>query len=457
MKKRRTLILSVGILFLDSYALASMRRVTQKFTAPVGQAAVKQVPTMIVPTVINQTRQFSVTQPNQFLKIPDKYKFWKAEEEDSWKKDFKEMMKELHSKSELITMYNSVFKRILQPADKFSHTPEYQALQHFADTQAPSGVHVKLCSQDHPLLTSVANYVEISDSIEIGEEFYNETPSQQYGTLLHEYRHRLQSLSGVLSITKTTDAQGDALKFKGKTQKFYPEKVLAEAQKHVANITWKTDSKIAFKPYEYDADYFAISHISCPRCLETIQATRSTKQLVEGYFGKDNIEPFIQAAKHNACCPAHSMTPGDDAHNHVVTELEKALRQSQRLGNIKNLFPTNFKALEKVGDFVQWHYDRDSLVQRIYLLRKVKLLKKISDLDKKSGTLLQHIPEYNNDFIRRIAQNKEFQQMLGSKTLKELDVRNQMEKTAQEIQAGKYKMLEAPQPLIKNLHTIGGK
>jgi len=306
--------------------------------------------------------------------------------------------------------------------------PELVALQHFQDTQAHSGPYVPLCSLDTYLKEGVLAHADSEKMlITVGQLFHELSPAKQYHTLLHEYRHHLQHINYVtcdelVSVSaknpaiKTTE-QNDELLI-ARAQKFYPAYVLKEAERHKGNLTWRSAAIIVWKPYEYDAEYFATEHVTCPTCLKIIQSDKSQGASLEGYFNPDNFEPFIQAAQNNPCCPAHTKTPGDDDHNHIIVELETALQQ----------------------------YKTDP---------SFTLKAKIARLDKKSGTLLQHIRNFNQDLIRSMEQDKELLATFGAKTLKAIDVRQQARQAEQDIQAGRYKLLEAPKPLVSKLHHLG--
>jgi|GEM_PF-3307157 len=282
--------------------------------------------------------------------------------------------------------------------------PEAIALQHIARTHNPTSPFIPL-SSSKKTINALGSHSGHTNLMQVGQEFHALAPARQYHTLIHESRHGMQN-------------EANAFNDQNAARKLYPPQVLARAQKHTENITWESNrDQSLWKPYEHDADHFATSHIACPICLKIVQSHHGTTENPEGYFNQADIEPFIQAAKNNPCCPAHSMTPGDEAHNRVVTKLNAALEKYK-------INPT------------------------------YSLAEEISNLDKKSGTLLQHIPGYHTELIRAIAQHKEFlHEKLPPKLRKEIDIHQQMEQTAREIREGKYKMLEAPKPLIPTMHT----
>lgn len=275
---------------------------------------------------------------------------------------------------------------------------ELVALQHFQDTQAPGVRYVPLCSLGRSI-QALGSFSDRTQSIKVGQEFHEACPAVQYFTLLHEYRHYLQDLGNVL--VGRNDAE-----FIARAKKFYPAHVQPEAKKHSQSMTWTTQDDTVWKPYEYDAESFAAEHVTCPVCLKISQCSASKAASPEGYFNQDNYEPFIRAAQHNACCPAHTQTLGDDAHNSVVQELQQLLEEYKKAPSFE-------------------------------------LRQKIVALDKQSGNLLQHIPEYNRDVVRRIAQRGEFQELLGARLLKELDVRTVMRKTEKDTHEGRYPLLTA--------------
>ncbi len=385
MKLIKLCILFSAIVFLQTNVTHSMKRTTRALTQKIAPWLKDFDPTL------HQQRQKYVNAHQLAIEKNVKELY---EVDDQF---FTEEPKDEFSSLKLNISY---IKSLAKPYEDFITTtsqnkPELLALKHFIDTKAPSGPYVSLSSHDTPLINAIGKYHSDIHMIQLGKEFQNSSPSAQYGVLLHEYRHHLQKLKGAFHQPKSPEAT-----------KFYPKEVQAEAQKHKSNPSWLIE--------EQDADHFAVSHIHCPTCLKTTQTILGPTRHLKGYFSQSDVEPFIQAAEHNPCCPAHSMTPGDEAHNHIVTELEAALKEYKTN-------PTN------------------------------ELKEKISDLDKKSGTLLQHVPEYNQDLIRSLTQHKEFQENLAAKTIKELDVRRQMEQTAREIQAGKYKLLEAPKPLVESI------
>jgi len=394
------ILLSTIGFFLPSATYTNMNRATTK----VNQALSNKASTMIMPATTTQVREF---------KIPPKYKFWKSAENQK-KEEVQQMITENNENTHDISGATCIIKHTVVS------TPEYTALQHFANTQAPSGPPVTL-SDDPEKIQVSASYYPLLCLIRIGKEFHQKPPSQKYALLLHEYRHRLQHLNQIyFDSTELTKEQ----------KKFYPQEILIKAQQKSTQKQWK--------PYEQDADHFAASHITCPTCLKVTQTCHPSSNS-DGYFTEHDIEPFIVAAQQNPCCPAHSKTPGDDEHNLIVEELEKTLLIHKKA------------RLRGHDHAITWELDEKSGT-----LQRTLSYMKAWKLDEKSGTLLQHIPEYNRDLMRRIAQDLEFQARLAATTLKDIDVRKQLEQTEQDIKSGKYKLLEAPKPLIAKTYTRSG-
>ena len=73
-------------------------------------------------------------------------------------------------------------------------------------------------------------------------------------------------------------------------------------------------------------------------------------------------------------------------------------------------------------------------------------------LDKRSGTLLQHIPTFALDLISSMKEYKDFAQVLTEKTIKELDLAQQIKQTEQDLAAGKFKLLTSRnEPIISEI------
>ncbi|MBP6892551.1 hypothetical protein KBB68_03135 [Candidatus Babeliales bacterium] len=292
-------------------------------------------------------------------------------------------------------------------------SPENLALQHFQDTQAPSDLYIPIDAENNYLGWEIASYKPAFSHIKIGKEFRNMPPACQYNTILHEYRHHLQSLNNAIETNKTRTKE---------QEKFYSKEILQKAKAHIDNPSWLI--------YEHDADHFSIEHITCPTCLKIIKSNKYNIKSSNGYFNDEDIEPFIKEAVNNPSCPAHTKTPQDDQHNFIVQQLEEKL-------TMLHSYPMTLSESKKLK-----LKDHENHLKN--------LIKEIEDLDKQSGNLLQHIPSYNRDFIRKIAEQKEFQELLGAKLLKELDVRQTMEKVEKLSQKEEFPLLEEHkiQPLI---------
>ncbi|HSW77164.1 MAG TPA: hypothetical protein VLG50_08965 [Candidatus Saccharimonadales bacterium] len=271
--------------------------------------------------------------------------------------------------------------------------PEVFALRHFINHSISSGLHVSVSSADRVLgkypISTLGKYVFILKMIVLGKEFQDAAPVIQYQTLLHEYRHYLQNINGITFEPKPLTLQ---------EIKFYP--TMITEQKKIKGNAWKI--------WEYDADYFAISHITCPMCLKIFQIIRYNFDQNEGYFLRDDMESFIQVASFNTCCPAHSIIPGDDDHNDIV----------QKLSDLLDLY-------ENVP------------------IKSYNVFALIVKYDKQSGSLLKHIPTFFKDVACKIVQRKEFEIYLAAKLLKELDIRQQSKQYEKDNEQGKYKLLES--------------
>ncbi len=309
---------------------------------------------------------------------------------------------------ENISFVNSM-EYLLKDIDDTSS--ENLALQHFQDTQAPSGKYIPVIQEkeEQPADDIFARYYHKEQCIIVYQQFQKNSPTLQYFLLLHEYRHHLQNLHNATSP---------------EILKFYSKELLSKAKLQVNNLSWLI--------HEHDADTFAATHITCPTCLKILQIKYyNNKTTTLGYFSNKDLEPFVQAAQHNQCCPAHTKTPDDDEHNLVVQNLELKifliLQQSLEL-KISDLLKKDVSSWTKSETFKISELD--------------DLFQEMNNLDKQSGNLLAHIPNYNRDFIRKIAEEKEFQELLGAKLLKELDVRQTMAKTKELSQKGEFPLLE---------------
>ncbi len=284
-------------------------------------------------------------------------------------------------------------------------TPEKQALYHFQNTQVPSGAYVPIIPIKNFRTTDFGAYNSDLCSIKLFDRWYQSAPTIQYATLLHEYRHRLQHIFGIFD----NDNQNENW-----NRKFYPKKVIKKASLKNASLIFNNETEQSWKIYEFDADYFAASHITCPTCLKICQCQMRTDNASLGYFTPNDIQPFIDQAFNNPTCPAHSLISGDFEHNGIVKKLYKKLNDYQ-------LFPSEF------------------------------LYDEIINLDKQSGTLLQHIPTFAIDMINSMKEYEDFAQLLAEKTIKELDVAQLLKQAEQDITDGKFKQITAGNEPIINL------
>ncbi len=284
-------------------------------------------------------------------------------------------------------------------------TQEQKALYHFQNTKAPSGSYVPIISvEDRNKFLGAYN--SFTCSIKLNDLWYRSAPSVQYATLLHEYRHRLQHIAGIFD---------EEFQNEDSNRSFYPVIVTKKAELKKVSLNFNNYSEQSWKPFEYDADLFAATHITCPTCLKIYQYSKRTDSSHLGYFNKDDIQPFIDAAEFNPTCPAHSLTSGDFEHNQIVKSLHKKL-------NLYKILP---------GAIL---YDE------------------IMILDKRSGTLLDHIPRYAIDLLESIKQYADFAQLLTEKTIKEVDIAQQIKQIERDIAQGKFKMITAGnEPIISKI------
>jgi hypothetical protein len=284
-------------------------------------------------------------------------------------------------------------------------TQEQKALYHFQNTKAPSGSYVPIIPVEERN-RFIGAYNSLSCSIKLNNRWYKAAPSVQYATLLHEYRHRLQHIAGIFD---------EELQNENANRSFYPAIVTKKARLKKVSLNFNTYTEQSWKPFEYDADLFATTHITCPTCLKICQCSKHTDASHLGYFNKDDIQPFIDAAEFNPTCPAHSLISGDFEHNKIVKTLDKKL-------NLYKIFP---------GEI---------------------LFDEIMILDKRSGTLLDHIPTYAIDLISSLKEYDDFAQLLINKTIKEIDVAQQIKQTERDIAQGKFKMIAAGnEPIISEV------
>lgn len=286
---------------------------------------------------------------------------------------------------------------------------EHLALRHFTDTVASSGPYVPMWIHNEKE-ENAGSYSPAFQCISLGKIFQESSPAEQYRILIHEYRHHLQYVSSLSFNSVNPSLTFSKIRStKRYEEKTYPTQVMEKKHANAQISTWQ--------PWEYDADYFAATHISCPVCLKINQLLifGDDYSSSKGYFSDKDYEPFIQAAQSNPCCPAHSLIPGDAEHNQIVKQLTEYLHDFQEImkGTLRSyFFPLNF------------------------------FKKRIKELDKQSGALLQHIPNYSRDFVRRMIQYKQMQQLLGQKLYKDLDFKAEQSQADQDVSEGKVRLIE---------------
>ena len=195
----------------------------------------------------------------------------------------------------------------------------------------------------------------------------------------------------------------------------------------MSNQKKHTLSSSLFNPFweheEYDADHAAAAQISCPICLKIIQAKTTPSYLSGckigdnkhryGYFGFEDYTPCIEAIKNNKCCPAHTKRSNrDDGHNEIITELEATLDEIEKVLNdseFQKYFKKLIKKLQATTKDESFNKEIESL--KIMLSVKEKkykeLYNKICNLDKKSGSLLLHLPNFSKDVIHRLQSDQD--------------------------------------------------
>lgn len=275
-------------------------------------------------------------------------------------------------------------------------TPAQQALYHFQNTKVPSAAYVPIIPVSN-YNQNIALYDLSYCSILLYEKWKDLAPSMQYATLLHEYRHRLQHIFGIFDQNYQNELAHES---------FYPLEVVTQAYLKKVSLNFNLYTKKSWKPYEYDADYFAATHISCPTCLKICQCAIKADHSNQGYFNKQDLQIFIDIAQNNAACPAHSLISQDFEHNKIVKKLHQALQNYA-------MFPNE------------------------------QLYDQIVKLDEQSGTLLQHISDFAQDLINELKKHEDFAQLLINKTIKEMDIAKQIQQTERDLTAGKFKLLTA--------------
>jgi len=283
---------------------------------------------------------------------------------------------------------------------------EFRTLTNIAN-RFPSGPIIPLSSKfKRNCLAFYSSYLNTVTTT----EFFDSLPrSVQYMVLLHEYRHHLQNKNELeADLLYGLDGSFKYEEFIKIYRNFFSKEVMKKIQKHSLEKRYMLLKKIVL---ESDADYFAISNISCPTCLKICHVVTTIREKKynrssRGYFHHDEIKPFIELAEQeNICCAAHSVTPGDEYHNSILQQLEQLLLEFNRT-------------------------------------ESEDLLSVITDLDNQSGILLQRIPHYYRDIIKSMSEYKEYEKRLAQKTFKELDQKYLNEKI------GTLKLLAAPKQLF---------
>lgn len=260
------------------------------------------------------------------------------------------------------------------------------AVQYLAETIAPNGHRPLVCSLVTDPKTTAA-YHPALDAFNLTKNYHDLPPARKILILMHECRHRLQALNKLRTFN-------DGASLTPEDIKFYPQNVLTKQQEN-PNATWKI--------FEYDADYFAFSNITCPTCLQINKFLHDGEES-EGYipYLSAEFDTFTESIKNNACCPAHSLSSEDDDHNSIVQKLKNALEEYaliQDYGSASKTFVKNVESLQNALNTEKNEHARTRIKDKAKeTLNKhdqsVLLLKSIEDLDSQSGSLLQHIPGY---------------------------------------------------------------
>ncbi|HSW75948.1 MAG TPA: hypothetical protein VLG50_02825 [Candidatus Saccharimonadales bacterium] len=303
------------------------------------------------------------------------------------------------NKKLLLKEFAAEQKAVLKASSELS--PEYLTLQHIINTIAPVGQRPSISTPEGEKKRAAAQYKRDTESIELGPVFrFDAPPSVKFHTIMHEYRHHLQQLARIPKSNKDIDPKIDP--------KFYPQAVKNAAQEQQRNNDWFIT--------EQDAEHFATQHCTCPTCLKVCQKWIRPKnepiRQTHGYFTRKNYDPFIEAAQNNARCPAHTLTPGDEQHNAIVQELEAALNKITTVSPTDS--PKEYNTLDA----------------------------RIIQLDKKSGTLLQHIPKYHENLLRSFMEHQQFYQGLALSTAQKMEA-------AQAQKEEPVKLLPAPKQSMR--------
>lgn len=167
-----------------------------------------------------------------------------------------------------------------------------------------------------------------------------------YFYLLHEFRHYMQDSNGIFK-RRTGLTKLDA---------FYDKRLIVQANKKKSTIWFPDDifdieyrsynqlnlddvkyvkevqSKLKkysheriFKPYEYDAEMFAVQNISCPLCYDIILSDVSRSNIsIEGYWGFNAMMQHRESKQSNQYCKAHSFSKNKKS-NRAISSLRHVL------------------------------------------------------------------------------------------------------------------------------------
>lgn len=258
-----------------------------------------------------------------------------------------------------------------------------------------------------------AEYDYLNNSISLNEDLLKTLPfSEKLKIILHEFRH-FQQNTHITDLSISRRNLGSLI-IPEKLKLFYANQVITKAQQYFDASS--KDYNPWWQDLEYDADYWATQQIHCPICLKILQS-KTTPSILQGisqasyligddkqifgYFGFDDYTKIIQEAKDINCCPAHTLQSHllykeDNSHNEIILELQKTLDEMLILmETFKNDTLSDTIDSPILRQFLQ---EKESLYQKLY--------KKITDLDQKAGSFLQHLPNYNNHTINAINNKK---------------------------------------------------
>lgn len=203
--------------------------------------------------------------------------------------------------------------------------------------------------------------------VAVSRYFYNNAPAYQIFALYHEFRHHQQRVSNSNRSKLTTLEPAEKKLYHVDTIKAFEE------NKHLKN----------WKHWEHDADYWTAKQIKCPTCLKVAQAYRGLSDKT-GYFNFKDFQPFIDAAKFNSKCFAHSLefdtnTYNVNEHNYYLNELEGRLRK------IKEVFDS---LSDKEDPFFDNFLKHNALALEYF--------------DKKCGNIFLHLPQLTFNIVEAI-------------------------------------------------------